>query len=103
VLPNDIQKRIDADFGPNGAKGVAANLERFVAAFRTKYKHHPGDRVIRCVLQLAEGKVPDLEHYMKSALQDWRDVIYWAEYTKDEVRIFDFDLPFEYAARKNAV
>ena len=99
VFAADIRKRIGNDFASN-ADGVEANVAGFVDSFRSTYGHHPGDRVVRCILQLAEGKMPDLDRYMKAALADWRDVIAWAEYDENEVRIFDFNVAFEYAARK---
>jgi len=99
VVAADIRKRIADDFS-SSAGAVEARIADFVSSFRSTYGHHPGDRVIRCILQLAESKLPHLEHYMKAALADWRDVIAWAEYDKNEARIFDFNVPFEYAARK---
>lgn len=51
-------------------------------------------RVIRCVLHLANGNLNDLEYFIKQALIDWRDIIYWDEYDKSDVKIRDFEKPF---------
>lgn len=38
------------------------------------------DRVRRGILKLSEGKIELLAHYSECALQDYRDILYWAEY-----------------------
>ena len=37
-------------------------------------------RIQHAVLQLADGDVEKLLHFLKVAARDWRDVVYWAEY-----------------------
>jgi hypothetical protein len=93
VFGNDIQKRVEKDFGA-AAPIVVEQLENFIESYRAITQTHPGDRVIRCIIHLANGKRQDLAHYIKAALTDPRDVMSWAEYDSDEKRIHDFNMRF---------
>jgi len=56
------------------------------------------NRIIRCVIFLAEGDLEKLEHFIDIAKTDYRDVIFMAEYTDHESkhpkRIRDFNRSF---------
>lgn len=93
MFGNDIQKRIETDFG-SSAPSVVEELEKFIESFRKVAGTHPGDRVVRCIVHLSEGKRENISHYIKAALGDPRDVMYWAEYDEKEKRIHDFNMPF---------
>lgn len=95
LISDDIRKRIEHDFGSEGAKQVGAALEHFIESYQSNYGTQPSDRIIRCIVHLAEGKLESLRHQIKAALSDWRDVIYWAEYNRKDKRIHDFRLPFK--------
>jgi hypothetical protein len=51
-------------------------------------------KVLRRVLFLANGDLDKLWHYTGAAMSDWRDVIYWAEYDREDRRIRDFNQLF---------
>lgn len=40
----------------------------------------PDLRISRAILKLSEGKIDLLQHYTTQAVEDFRDVLYWAEY-----------------------
>jgi hypothetical protein len=88
----DIAARIQRDFSSSAARREAhfavASLEGAVKQL---------DRITRCVLYLADGNLESLASYIKAAMQDYRDVIWWAEYDREdrEKRIRDFNLPFD--------
>src|SRR5438874_4842345 len=42
------------------------------------------DRVRWDILELSKGKLEKIEEYVKSAQTDYRDILYWAEYYKDD-------------------
>ena len=42
------------------------------------------DRVRWDILELSKGKLEKIEEYVKSAHTDYRDILYWAEYYKDD-------------------
>jgi hypothetical protein len=94
LIADDISKRLENDFGSEGAREAEAALEHFVESYESNYSARPSDRIMRCVVHLAEGKLGSLRQYIKAALSDWRDVIYWAECNRKDERIHDFRLPF---------
>jgi hypothetical protein len=49
------------------------------------------ERVQLAILHLSEGDLGKLYHYTDVATQDYRDVLYWAEYPRE--RDFDFHRP----------
>ena len=85
----DIQIKIRSDFGPEKSDDIEAKFEKFKVDFLVIYKEEPSSSIIRCILRLAEGNEEKLERYIKTALSDWRDVIYWAEYDREENKVFD--------------
>jgi len=94
MLENDIKRRVEKDFG-SLAPSVAAELEMFITSFGDISGPLPGARVVRCMVHLAAGKTESLAHYIKAALGDPRDVIWWAEYDRDGKRMYDFNEPFQ--------
>ena len=94
MIPDDIQLRIEADFGSVNTQLVRSDLEKFIEIFIGRYGSDPSNRVVRCIVHLAKGKREAFAHYVQSALEDWRDIAYWAEYDKNDQRIHDFELPF---------
>jgi hypothetical protein len=44
---------------------------------------------------LAEGKTDRLLHFIGCATTDYRDVILWAEYDRNDQRVRDFNQPFD--------
>ena len=48
-------------------------------------------RVVRCVLMLSESDYDSLEHYVKKAAIDFRDVIWISEYDNRNTRKYNFN------------
>ncbi|MFW9993946.1 MAG: hypothetical protein ACFFD4_18020 [Candidatus Odinarchaeota archaeon] len=94
MINPDILRKIGCDYGQEKKSMVLAMLEDFTMKFAEIYKDKPGSRIIRCILQLSEGKEEKLTHYIQAALEDWRDVILWAEYDKNDNKIFDGNKKF---------
>jgi hypothetical protein len=94
VLP-DIEMRITRDFGNERKAEIIRSVEEFEEKFTGVYKEKPSPRIIRCILQLAEADTDKLSYYLKQALSDWRDVIYWAEYDSEDNRIFSGSRKFK--------
>ena len=85
--PPDIADRIEQDFGRGAIDGIRDILQPVVEAGL-------GDRIVRCILWLAEGDPGKLRHYAEQAVKDYRDVISWAEYDSTR-RTHEFNEPFE--------
>ena len=98
MLPPDIERRVRSE-----AKEDAEEFIRRLSAFAIEYPDF-GDRVLRCVVYSARGKLDHLESAMALARLDPRDAIVAAEYDsrpgttprqQDLVQIRDMNLPFE--------
>lgn len=53
------------------------------------------ERVIRCILHLAQGDIDSLTAYVRRAEKDYRDVIWSAEYDNRNNRKYDFRFPID--------
>ena len=89
-LPEDIEKRVRSDFGAE-ADSVCQRLEQLHGIAADKAL----PRIARCIVHLARGDLDKLIHFAERARQDWRDVIWWAEYDGKEKQIRDFHRRFE--------
>ena len=87
ALPRDILYRINRDFAADHAQTVIDLLSCYNGPER--------DRVLRCVLHLADGSLERLEASLKTAYMDYRDIIYFAEYDTHDQRLHDFTEPFQ--------
>lgn len=94
MLANDIRQKLLDDFGAAEAASIEAEFQRFGETFRAAEGSPPSDRLVRCIVHLAQGEREALSNRIRSALVDWRDVIRDAEYTPSDERIRDFTLPF---------
>jgi len=91
----DIGDRIKSDFGDKAAD-IFTIFDEGIA--KAEYINH--DRIIRCILFLAEKDVDKLKKMVETAIQDPRDVMYWAEYKETgrqfhPKRIRDFNKTFD--------
>lgn len=91
---NDIIDKIEKDFQFESQKAIEI-LEENIN--KENSINHP--RIIRSILYLSNGNIFELKHNIKTAISDWRDVIYFAEYDKNDSssvsrKVRDFNLPF---------
>lgn len=94
LLAPDIHEKVQTDFRENFAE-VLALLNH--ALTTTDYFN---DRIVRCIIFLADKDVERLKKYLEAAHADPRDVMYWAEYINHDqiyktTRVRDFSQPFE--------
>jgi len=89
-LPADVVAKIAADFPHERLDSVLAILD--------EYKGVEGPRIIRCIIHLASGSTNQLLDLIANANADYRNVVYWAEYDRDDRRIRDFTQPFAVAS-----
>lgn len=95
IIEKDIIKKIENDFEFESEKALTI-LNNSIKA--NDSISHP--RIIRSILYLSNGSLFELEHNIKTAITDWRDVIYFAEYDRNNggstsKRVRDFNLTFE--------
>jgi hypothetical protein len=94
TFATDISDKIKSDFGDK-----AADVFRILdeATAKTEYLNH--NRIIRCILFLAEKNIGKLKKMIETAEYDPRDVMLFAEYIETgqqfhPKRIRDFNKPF---------
>lgn len=93
----DIEKRIIIDFG-NKASEVFAILKKAI----NNFDYLKSNRIIRCIIFLAEKDIVKLNQNIEAAILDPRDVMFWAEYENQEEfgkerRVRDFNKSFDYS------
>jgi hypothetical protein len=95
TFKDDIIARINTDFSESAIKATKILIDAI-----TKVDYLKTDRVIRCIIFLANGNLTDLDKYIEKATFDTRDVMLWAEYEKlngdlNYKRLRDFNKTFE--------
>jgi len=71
-----IFERISREFQGSDRDAVVQLLETYVGP--------ESDRVRWDILELSEGGVGKVRDYTRAAQTDYRDILYWAEYYKDD-------------------
>lgn len=73
---NDPRERslVQAMFPTSMREALEAELMRYPETARESA------RVRQAVLVLSAGSLDELKHYVDAALEDYRDVLFWAEY-----------------------
>ena len=77
------------------ARSFAAESLSEVSRMLARYQGPERDRVIRCILSLAGADPQRIAHLVAAAAQDYRDVIYWAEYDTSDRRVRDCNEPVD--------
>lgn len=92
VIAADILERVTRGFDqPDEAQLALTLLEEFVQ----QNPELSGERLVRCIVQVANGDLELLGNAVRLATVDYRDLIVWAEYDEDRVRIRDLSQPFQ--------
>ena len=94
TFKDDIKARIQTDFGENAITATTMLIDAI-----NKVGYLKTDRVIRCIIFLANGNLTDLNKYIETATFDTRDVMLWAEYeglkeNENPKRVKDFNKTF---------
>jgi len=91
MLATDISMKVRNDFDrPDEIELVLSLLEDF-----TKQHHDlSSDRIMRCVVFVANGDLDLLDKALELAVIDYRDLIVWAEYDEKRLQVRDLSKPF---------
>lgn len=91
-LPPDIRRRVARDFSPADASALLIDIEERCVADPNIFS----DRIVRCVVYVANGDLETAWRAVSLALIDTRDLIVWAEYdNKFEDQLRDLSAPFD--------
>ncbi len=94
-LPKDIiiemKIRFESDFN---------SANKILSEYLNKYDYLNSDRIIRCVIFLADNGIESFKSFLESAKGDPRDIMYWDEYENRESlnntkRVRNFNKSFE--------
>jgi hypothetical protein len=102
IKEKDVMNRIKSDFSDNAEdviKFIEEELLSDECLNRSEVFIGNRDRIIRCVIYLANKNLNDLIGYVIAAKDDPRDVMFWAEYInhyeQHPVHVRDFNKPFD--------
>ena len=91
ILARDIWGKVNKDFETPEEAALALSV---LADFVDQNKKLSSDRIVRCIVFVANGDLNRLEKAIDLAREDYRDLIVWAEYDEKNERVRDFSNPF---------
>jgi hypothetical protein len=92
VISKDIVEKVKRDFeSPDDAALVLSLLDDFTE----QRPDLAADRILRCMVFVANGDLDLFDKALDLARIDYRDLIVWAEYDEVFVQIRDMSVPFE--------
>ncbi len=91
MFAKDIEEKINRDFKPPDETALVLSV---LGDFADRHPDLSIDRILRCIVFVADGDMNTLEQAIDLAKLDYRDLIVWAEYDRDDNRIRDLTLPF---------
>ena len=87
ILTEDIRNKIVELYFGDQIVSATKILEGYLGPEQT--------RVVRCLLFLSQGDLTLLQANAQTANQDYRDIIFFAEYDAANVRVNNFKLVFK--------
>jgi uncharacterized protein YbaA (DUF1428 family) len=91
ILARDIWGKVNKDFETPEEAALALSV---LADFVDQNKELSSDRIVRCIVFVANGDLNRLEKAIDLAREDYRDLIVWAEYDEKNQRVRDLSNPF---------
>lgn len=82
MLSDDIVAAVEKQFDGNTSDRVLELLDDYATCDGAREV----DRVLRGVLKLSAGELDRVRHYIERAKQDYRDILFWAEYSAEDPR-----------------
>jgi len=91
MLARDILGKVNKDFETPEEAALALSV---LADFLVQNQELSSDRLVRCIVFVANGDLNRLEQAIDLAKKDYRDLIVWAEYDDKDERVRDLTNPF---------
>lgn len=91
MLAQDIVEKVDQDYKTPDEAALALSV---LADFIEENRELSSDRILRCIVFVANGDLDTLDKAMELAKTDYRDLIVWAEYDENFEQIRDTSIPF---------
>jgi len=93
-LPEDVLYRLRTDYGQDFDYALLS-LGDFLSCSTVPTYVGERNRIVRCIIHLAEGDLHRLRQVVVAAVSDWRDVIVAAEYESGTRVVNDFAQPWK--------
>ena len=87
-MQKDIVKKIEMDF--ENSEDVIKILSEMVS----RKNEAISERIYRAIIYLSEGNIEKLNYFIELYFQDYRDLIWQAEYEDPEIQKYDFNKSF---------
>jgi hypothetical protein len=91
MLARDIWGKVNKDFETPEEAALALSV---LADFVDQNRELSSDRLVRCIVFLADGDLDRLEEALDLAKKDYRDLTVRAEYNEKNERVRDLAHPF---------
>ena len=91
MLAQDISDKLNRDFEDSEEAALALSV---LADFMEGNQELSVDRILRCIVFVANGDLDLLDKAIELAKIDYRDLIVWAEYDEKRERVRDLSAPF---------
>jgi hypothetical protein len=91
MLARDIWGKVNKDFETPEEAALALSV---LADFVDQNRELSSDRLVRCIVFLADGDLDRLEEALDLAKKDYRDLIVRAEYNEEDEHVRDLTHPF---------
>ena len=91
MLARDIWGKVNKDFETPEEAALALSV---LADFMVQNQELSSDRILRCIVFVANGDLNRLEKAMDLAKEDYRGLIVLAEYDEKNERVRDLSNPF---------
>ena len=91
ILARDLWGKVNKDFETPEEAALALSV---LADFVVQNQELSSDRILRCIVFVANGDLNRLEKAMDLAKEDYRDLIVLAEYDEKNERVRDLSNPF---------
>ena len=91
MLARDIWGKVNKDFETPEEAALALSV---VADFVEQNRELSSDRIVRCLVFLADGDLDRLEEALDLAKKNHRDLLVRAEYNEKNDRVRDLTQPF---------
>jgi hypothetical protein len=91
MVPRDIWGKVNKDFETPEEAALALSV---LSDFVDQNQDLASDRILRCIVFVAQGDFNRLEKAINVAKKDYRNLIVWAEYDEKSERVRDLTKPF---------
>ena len=88
-MQKDIANKIEMDFK------TSEEAIKILSEMASRENEVISERIYRAIIYLSEGNIEKLNYFIELYFQDYRDLIWQAEYEDPEIQKYDFNKSFK--------